>query len=175
MAMLRVALTDEENRGMTRSLFSLTLLLFLSHFVFAQDKPARPTVDDLGWMSGCWKQDRGKGRYAIEQWTKPAGMILGTSRSYRDGKMTSYEFLRIIEKDGDIFFVAIPSGQKEAAFKLTSLNEGAAVFENPEHDFPQKIAYRKDGTDGLRARVEAKKDGKVGGFDVVFSRTSCEP
>jgi hypothetical protein len=160
---------------MRRRLFALSILLLLSTSALAQGVPKKPSVDDLAWMSGCWKQSRGTDMYTIEQWTRPAGMMLGTARSYREGKMTSYEFLRIIEKDGDIFYVAIPSGQKEAYFKLTSIKAGEAVFENPEHDFPQKIAYRKEGKDGMRARVEATENGKLNGFDVVFTRISCEP
>lgn len=151
----------------------LVSVFILSSISLAQDRVSKPSANDLGWMSGCWKQARGEGRYTIEQWTKPAGMMIGTSRSYRNGKISSYEFLRIIEKDGEIFYVAIPFGQKETFFKLTSMKEGEAVFENPEHDFPQRLAYKRAGEDGLTARVEAKVDGQVKGFDVEYERVKC--
>ena len=35
------------------------------------------------------------------------------------------------------------------------------VFENPTHDFPQRIIYWKDGAD-LRARIEGTQNGKEG-------------
>jgi len=148
-------------------------ILILASAAFAQETASKVSISELGWMSGCWKQTRGEGRYTIEEWTKPAGMMIGTSRSYRDGKMTAYEFLRIIEKEGEIFYVAIPSGQKETFFKLTSQGAGEAVFENPAHDFPQRLAYKRSGENGLIARAEAKQDGQVRGFDVVYERIEC--
>ncbi len=158
---------------MIRAFILSALLTALALAAPAQDKPKKPSVGDLAWFSGCWKQQKDGNRYTIEQWSKPAGMMIGTVRSYRDGRITAYEFLRIIEKEGDIYFVAIPSGQEEAAFKLTSLKDGEAVFENPEHDFPQRLVYKKAGEDGLTARVEATKDGKETGFDVIYNKTNC--
>ncbi len=151
---------------------ALLFVLFIVSTVSGQQEDVKNTVSDLGWISGCWRQDRGPGRYVLEQWTAPAGMILGMARTYRDGKITSYEYLRIEEKDGDIFYVAIPSRQKETFFKLTSLKDGTAVFENPEHDFPQKIIYMKTES-GISARVEGSMNGQTRGFDVVFGKGEC--
>ncbi len=39
-------------------------------------------------------------------------------------------------------FVALPSGQAEATFVQAELSDSMAVFEAPEHDFPQRITYR---------------------------------
>ncbi|HUF02944.1 MAG TPA: DUF6265 family protein [Aridibacter sp.] len=155
----------------TLILIASTLLL-LSLSAFPQDKPAKPTVKDLAWFSGCWQMERAPARTSYEQWTYPAGIMIGMAYSMRDGKMVDHEFLRIIEKDGDIFYVAIPYRQKETHFKLTSLEDGVAVFENPEHDFPQKITYTRRA-DGINARVEGKSNGQVRGFELVYSPADC--
>ena len=138
-----------------------------------EKKPAHSTAD-LGWFAGCWQQEISGGRTIGEQWTKPEGMLLGLAKVVRDGKISSFEYLRIIEKDSEIFYVALPSGQKEGSFKLTSLNGKEAVFENPEHDFPQRITYRLAAEDNLKVRAEAMLDGKWSGFDQDLSRIACD-
>jgi hypothetical protein len=50
--------------------------------------------------------------------------------------------------------VAQPGGRAPTAFKLTRAGANEAVFENPAHDFPKRIAYRKEADGSLTARVE---------------------
>ena len=86
---------------------------------------------------------------------KPAGgTMLGMSRTVRDGKTTEYEFLQIRETSNGLDYVAKPSGQAEATFTAKTIEPGNVVFENPTHDFPQRILYdlRDDGT--LLAAIE---------------------
>ena len=55
------------------------------------------------------------------------------------GRTVEYEFLLLrVEANGEINYVAKPSGQAETAFKLIRANATEAVFENPQHDFPQR-------------------------------------
>ncbi|QQS40311.1 MAG: hypothetical protein IPM63_13210 [Acidobacteriota bacterium] len=157
---------------MNRAFVLFALLLSLSISAFAQEKTEKPKVADLAWFSGCWQMERAPGRVTYEQWTYPAGIMIGMGYSKRDDKIVSHEFLRIIEKDGDVYYVAIPSGQKETAFKLTSHKDGVAIFENPEHDFPQKITYTR-GSTGITARVEGMSNGQMRGFELVFKPGEC--
>lgn len=150
----------------------LLLLLVIAPAAYGQTRTSEPTVNDLAWFSGCWQMERGPGRMSYEQWTYPAGIMIGMAYSMRDGKMVDHEFLRIIERDGDIYYVAIPYRQKETEFKLTSHEDGVAVFENPEHDFPNKITYTR-GSAGITARVEGKSNGQVRGFELVFKPSEC--
>src|SRR2546428_416554 len=93
-----------------------------------------------------------------EQWTKPAGgSMLGMGRAVANAKMVEFEFMRIHEDKGEIFYSARPSGQPEASFKLVSLNGQAATFENPQHDFPQRIVYRKQPDDRRLPRRGVRK------------------
>ena len=81
--------------------------------------------------------------------------------------------MRIVqEENGEIFFVAQPSGQKEARFKLTSVSEREVRFENPTHDFPQRIIYRRDA-DTLLGRIEGISNGKERAVDFPLKRVSC--
>ncbi len=58
-------------------------------------------------------------------------------------------------------------------FKLLRISETEVVFENPTHDFPQRIIYRKRDP-GLWARIEAGEPGKVRGNNIPMKKASCE-
>ena len=56
-------------------------------------------------------------------------------------------------RPGGVFYVATPEGEGTTAFRLTRAVDGEALFENPAHDFPTRIRYRREGDDGLVAEV----------------------
>jgi hypothetical protein len=131
------------------------------------------SIDQLGWLAGCWASEGGEAGSG-EQWMAPAGgSMLGTARTIKGGKTVAWEFVRIAAlEDGRLAYIAKPHNQAEAAFPLLTLKEGEAVFEAPEHDFPQRIIYRRDG-DRLQARIEGMSKGKLKGFDFPLRRTDC--
>lgn len=134
----------------------------------------KPTIADFAWLAGCWDGSSGS-RESLEQWMKPSGQtMLGMSRTVANGKTVAYEFMQIREQDGEIFFIAKPSGQAEASFRLVKYADQEAVFENPQHDFPQRVIYKleKDGT--LAAAIEGASKGKDKRFDFPMRRSRCE-
>lgn len=146
--------------------------LLLAVFVSAQDQ--KPALDDFAWLAGCWERS-GKGREVVEQWMKPAGdLMLGMSRTVVNGRAGEFEFLQIRERADGIFYIAIPSGQKETAFKLVKHAAREAVFENPEHDFPQRIIYRLEKDGALAARIEGMVQGELKAVDFPYQRAKCD-
>ena len=134
---------------------------------------AAPQVADLAWLAGCWaRQDAEPG--SVEVWLEPAGgVMLGMSRTVRGGKSVEHEFLEIREVEpGALGYVAHPSGQAGATFKLLRVGDREVVFENLAHDFPQRIVYRRTA-DELAARVEGSRYGQTRGFDYPMRR--CRP
>ncbi|GAB2860162.1 DUF6265 family protein [Pseudoduganella ginsengisoli] len=130
------------------------------------------TADKLGWMSGCWAAAGGEAGSG-EQWMAPAGgTLMGMSRTVKNGKTVGWEALHIRDVDGKLAYVAKPHNQPEAAFKLASLEGQHVVFENPQHDFPQRIIYKRDG-DQLHARIEGTMKGKAKGIDFPLQKTAC--
>jgi len=154
---------------------AITLLILFSVSWLSGPQTAKPTIADLTWLAGCWEANL-RGRAITEQWMKPAGgTMLGAARTVANGKTVEYEFVQIREeKDGAIFYVAKPSGQPEASFKLIKLQNREAIFENPTHDFPQRIIYRQESDGSLFARVEGTANGKTRGFDYPMKRARCE-
>lgn len=117
-------------------------------------RAVRAGVDDLAWMAGHWEIE-GAGKHVEEVWLAPeGGTMLGMSRTVHDGKTVAFEFLRLQERGDAVFYVASPNGATPTDFRLVESDGTRAVFENPAHDFPQRIAYRRDG-EQLVARISA--------------------
>lgn len=112
-------------------------------------------VGDLAWMSGHWEAAEG-GRWSEESWSAPrAGIMLGHSRSGRGDGLSEFEFLRLqAGADGVPVYLAQPGGRPPVPFRLTAHDRGSATFENPAHDFPQRIVYRRTG-DTMVATISA--------------------
>jgi hypothetical protein len=114
-----------------------------------------PRLADLAFMTGCWRGPSGDGTTIEEYYTAPAeNLMLGVSRYTKGGKVTSYEFTTIALEGGEIVLTPRPAGQEPAPFRLTRLDSTGAVWENPAHDFPTLIAYRRGSGDSLVARIE---------------------
>ena len=115
----------------------------------APKPPARTTIASMGWLVGNWESKAGT-TTTEERWTPAAaGAMLGVSRTIVGERMAAFEFLRIIERDGTLIYVAQPNGRSPATeFTLTKLDANSAVFENPTHDYPKVITYTlaADGT-----------------------------
>ena len=153
-----------------RHLVVLTLALMIGFSPMVE----AATVKELAWLAGCWASvgaEAGSG----EQWMEPAGgTLLGVNRSVKGSKTVAHEFMQIREMEsGEIEFISNPSGQSEAAFSLVGLSESEVVFENPDHDFPQRIIYRLKG-DNLKGRIEGKVKGELRVVDFPLRRVDCE-
>ena len=125
-------------------------------------------------LSGCWESVDGDQR-VVETWFHPApNRMIGISETRKAGTSVAWEFLRI-EREGDsLVFRAIPSGQSPAEFPLLSHDDGEYVFENLEHDFPQRVVYPLPSGDELRARIEGPgKSGEVKVIPFTYRFMDC--
>jgi hypothetical protein len=99
-------------------------------------------------------------------------MMVGMSRTVRDGRTTAFEFLRIEKRGADLFYVPQPGGKPPVAFKLVSDADGRFVFENlTGEDRVSRIEYRRDGEDALYARIEGAENQKPFAFEYRYRRT----
>lgn len=134
-----------------------------------------PQLEQLTWLTGCWRAEGGDPG-SVEHWLPLAGgTLIGVSRTVEDGKSIAHEFMQIRRSDaGQIVFIALPSGQRETTFVLKSLARGTVTFENPAHDFPQRVIYRRASPDRLIGRIEGVRDGKLRSIDFPLRRVSCD-
>ena len=129
--------------------------------------PAKATVGDLGWLAGAWVGSRSSGSSVEERWSPPlGGAMLAVSRTVNtSGKMVAFEFLRIVERDGGLVYMAQPGGAKATEFVLTELGQKRAVFDNPRHDYPKRIVYELSDEGGLTATIGYTKGGTPRRFE----------
>ncbi len=131
------------------------------------------SVDKLGWLAGCWSRASGS-TLIEEQWMKPrAGIMLGMGRTVRAGKIVDYESMQILERGGTLVYAAQPSGQPAAEFVARKYDGAFVRFENPTHDFPQRVIYGPGAGDSLFARIEGAMQGKQQGIDFRMKRGNC--
>lgn len=169
-------------------LAAIALLAFAGAAVHAQAPAATPpaaaapadlgSVAPLSWLNGCWSGTVNQ-RDFREQWSPVRGnMLIGAGSTVFQGKPQSYEYLRIEPRADGVYYVALPSGQNETAFKLVSITtddkDTIFTFSNPANDFPQRILYRR-GTEGwLYATIEGKLRGEDKQVIYPMRRVGCE-
>ncbi|HST35527.1 MAG TPA: DUF6265 family protein [Allosphingosinicella sp.] len=120
--------------------------------------PAPAGVEAVGWLAGRWATQDGE-RWTEEMWSAPrGGLMLGASRAGRGDAVREFEFLRLqAGADGVLAYIAQPGGGPAVSFPLAAREGTSITFENPAHDFPQRIRYVRDG-DSLTATI-SKMDG----------------
>ena len=143
----------------------------------AQTGFSQTTIDSVAWLQGCWTtegaSDGQRPEAVDEQWMAPrGGSMLGMSRTVRDGRLLEFESIVLREQDGRLAYHAHPSGQPGAVFLSISVTRSSALFENPQHDFPQRIGYRRDG-DRLVAWIEGMRNGQARRVEFPYRRALC--
>jgi len=133
---------------------------------------AVPSAASLDWMAGHWCTEGGA--HTVEElWLPPhGGVAIGIGRTRTAEATAAFEYLRILEVDGALSYVAQPGGRPPVVFRHADGGERWIRFENPDHDFPTRIEYRREG-DALHAEIAGP--GEDGEEQVVrFDYARCE-
>lgn len=129
-------------------------------------------LSDLAWLEGCWEINRPTSR-TIEKWSAIANdQMVGESHSYAGGFEHEGEKLRLFGRGDTLIYEATPGGQARTEFRLQP-GTTEYVFANPEHDFPQRIVYRRVGADSLIARIEGDRAGRRAPVTYRYRKAAC--
>lgn len=134
----------------------LALLLALAA---APGRAAGSPPHPLAWLAGNWCGRMGEARIE-ERWLLRGDRLLGVSATVDGERLADFEFLRIEPHGDGLVYLAQPRGRPPTGFVLVESDGGRAVFANPAHDFPQRIAYWRDDV-GLHAEITGP-DGRGG-------------
>jgi len=139
-------------------LFALSIIVWCGGALAAG--PESPVLADLAWISGHWIGRSGD--VVMEEfWTAPdGGVMVGLHRDVFPDGSSFFEFLRIAISERGPTYIASPRGTGTTEFVLEGLDRQTVVFENLEHDFPQRIIYQREG-DRLIARIEGEVNGTL--------------
>lgn len=107
----------------------------------------------LDWLVGKWERENVRpGRTAFETWERQGGSLSGIGVTMQGADTVFVERLNIISKEGQLYYVAnVSANALPTLFKISTYDGSGFVSENPEHDFPKKIAYTLDGNKMLAA------------------------
>jgi hypothetical protein len=139
------------------------IILLLAVATSANCQP-KSEIKKLSWLAGEWTSTNPKpGLTAYETWTISQVGELGGAGVTMNGKDTVFiEKFRITSRDGNLYYVAdVPENKARVYFLLTEITGNGFTCENPQHDFPKKIVYLKDGKH-LKATISG--DGKSRDF-----------
>ena len=153
---------------------ALLIGVAFSAFVAHAAGAAGPDIKELAWLAGCWASDDAEPGSG-ERWLLVGEMFVGVSRTIRQGKPAEVEHMEIgYLADGELAFVAHPAGQRAVTFVLRRIRDGEVVFENREHDYPQRIVYALKGDSKLRARIEGTQADAPRVVEFPMTRTNCD-
>ena len=132
---------------MKRFLLALALLTISGSF---GDAVAQSPFDVLVWLEGDWVRRTEHGE-ATESWKRVSDNTMEGVGFITSGDSVGIsEYLRVERFGEEVFYTAKP-GQSPfpTSFLMTTGDEKHVVFENPSHDFPQRIIYTRNGDNGL--------------------------
>src|SRR6476646_9555679 len=130
---------------MNKTIIALCFIFAFAAVNISQNPKA--SINELTWLAGCWQvKDSEPVTIISEQWMLPVGnAMIGAGRTVKNGQMTEFEFLRIVQKDDRLFYIARPAeNTTDTPFGLIKSANDEYVFENKDHDFPQRVIYRKE-------------------------------
>ncbi|QSB26141.1 DUF6265 family protein [Flavobacterium sp. CLA17] len=144
----------------------ITLLMLLAVVVSCQKKESveKDKIKIADWLIGNWENKSPDG-LLIENWQKVNDSTFSATSYFIKGKDTlHFEKIVLSQKGEKLTYSATVNGQnndKAIDFPSTSETETKLVFENPQHDYPQKISYTKGANNTLTAEVTGKLQGKL--------------
>lgn len=129
-------------------------VLLLLGLTSAQQIKEKPNFDRL---TGAWLMQTPRMSF-LEKWEKNEAGFTGAMYVIRNTDTTAAESIRLIQQQDDFYYEATTANQNEGKavlFKLVSYSPDKWVFENPTHDYPQRIVYVFSGSDSLVASISA--------------------
>jgi Domain of unknown function (DUF6265) len=151
---------------MNRKLVLLMALSTIGSNLLAQK------ADAFKWVVGNWKINTGNGMIA-ESWQLVNDSTL-EGKSYFikiNNDSIPQESLQLAFREGSWYYISTVNGQNNnqpVSFKVIFLKGTEFISENPAHDFPQRIAYRRIGKQ-VFASIEGSRNGKYAKINFDFT------
>ena len=143
----------------------LTLILLLLTILSCKNSEAneKDKIKSVNWLLGKWETKTADGTLS-ESWKQlNDSTFQGESFFIKNKDTLHFETITLQQKGEELFYNATIKGQNEnkaVTFKMTIGTEKQLVFENPKHDYPQKITYNQIKKDSLVASISGVQLGK---------------
>ncbi|MBL0913880.1 MAG: hypothetical protein IBJ09_16055 [Bacteroidia bacterium] len=127
-------------------------------------KPRYELLQQASWLLGSWQSVMPEGTI-VEEWKTLNDSVFSARSFFVSGKDTSFgETITLEQKGKELYYIPVVKDQNEGKpvpFRLSSPAGAELAFENPGHDFPQKIVYKKITEDSLLTEVSGNMQGRV--------------
>jgi hypothetical protein len=132
-------------------------------------------INQLSWLLGTWEGIDDNELMFVEVWTKGEGTWMNGKGATitPDGDTLFKETLKIELVEGTPYYVAtVPENPGPVLFRLVESSESHAVFENLDHDFPQRIEYTLQTNSTLFVRLDGIESGKPKSESLSFEKNT---
>jgi len=138
------------------------------------ETPLAARADVPVWMTGCWTGSRGAETFT-ERWiAADAATLIGTSHTLKGGVLSAFEFLRVVLRGGVAVYVAQPNGVPPTEFTATAQTASEITFENPAHDFPKRVGYRRLDAAHLTAWIDGGPGAAGPRLEFAMTKSPCD-
>lgn len=141
-------------------LILVLIAIFISTEIYSQTNIETNDINDLALLEGTWEADFGSFKY-YEEWKMEDDKLIGKGYRIKEGETFNGEQLLLIKIHGYISYIATVGTQQPILFALKNRDHGNYVFENKEHDFPQKIIYNIIDNDTIKVYVSGEMNGEI--------------
>ncbi len=146
--------------------YKISALIIIGCLIACKNVSTEKNFDQLEkmhWLVGEWKNSTSEMDFT-EIWKKE------TDSSYRAESFivatkdtVFFEHVLLEETNDSLFYRAYNRKEKLSqaiSFYATKIDSNLTVFENPKHDYPNKIIYNKINNDSIVATIEGVKNGQ---------------
>lgn len=157
---------------MSQRLFAVFYCLLFTASVGAEECRSLEVVE---WILGEWATS--PSRVVIrEHWHRVSDVTFegeSVTSSVADDDVVNFETLRLVAMSDGVFYIAkVTDNDLPIPFRLTQCSDDFAVFENPDHNAPQRLIYRLlEVSSPGAARLEIRLEGDgMNDFSLLFHR-----
>ena len=130
------------------------------------------SLDSVSWIVDKWIMTKGE-IVTTESWEKVnENLFRGESLTIKTRDTIFHEKLELKIIDSEIYYIAdVKHNPEPVKFKLTFCSNNEVHFENPAHDFPQKIIYKLLDSSKFSVRIEGKiSTGEIKSSEWLYER-----
>jgi len=141
--------------------------------IFSQESDPVKALSIFDQLTGTWKNNGDK-TITTEKWKRISPDtfegINYVQNKNEDAPIFS-ESLRILSMKGEVFYLAkVDHNEMPVPFKLVTVSNDKFVFENQNHDFPQRMTYSFYSPDSLSVNARGYENNNIKEFTLSFKR-----
>ena len=131
-------------------------------------------LEKAKWLLGEWIKTDSLGTLK-EIWTnQDDSTFVGQSYYIQNEKDTlHFESIELIQDQEHLIYTTTIKGENNGTaipFQMTKDGDSLLIFENPKHDYPQKMEYRLQKNKNISIIISGKSNGKSGSITYLLSK-----